>query len=105
MLYHVEVYDAGMTITISSEDPRSLKAVQTSAEAGQWTRCRTRDGHKGFWHDGSACSADGSTAVAVLRRPSHRRLLSRPNPSLAGRTRRCRSNPASLVPMTACASR
>jgi hypothetical protein len=35
-----------MTITISSEDPRSLKAVAIAAEAGQWAKCRTRDGQK-----------------------------------------------------------
>ena len=35
-----------MTITISSEDPRSLKAVEIAAEAGQWAKCRTRDGRK-----------------------------------------------------------
>ena len=35
-----------MTITISSNDPRSLKAVQIAAEAGQWAKCRTRDGRK-----------------------------------------------------------
>ena len=35
-----------MTITISSTDPRSLKAVEIAAAAGQWAKCRTRDGHK-----------------------------------------------------------
>ena len=35
-----------MTITISSQDPRSLKAVEIAAEAGQWAKCRTRDGQK-----------------------------------------------------------
>jgi uncharacterized Zn finger protein len=35
-----------MTITISSEDPRSLKAVAIAAETGQWAKCRTRDGQK-----------------------------------------------------------
>ena len=35
-----------MTITISSEDPRSLKAVEIAAEAGQWAKCKTRDGRK-----------------------------------------------------------
>jgi predicted nucleic acid-binding Zn finger protein len=35
-----------MTITISSEDPRSLKAIEIATEAGQWAKCRTRDGRK-----------------------------------------------------------
>ena len=35
-----------MTITISSEDHRSLKAIEIAAAAGQWAKCRTRDGHK-----------------------------------------------------------
>ena len=35
-----------MTVTISSEDPRSIKAVAIAAEAGQWAKCRTRDGRK-----------------------------------------------------------
>jgi uncharacterized Zn finger protein len=35
-----------VTITISSEDPRSLKAVQIAAEAGQWAKCHRRDGSK-----------------------------------------------------------
>src|SRR5438067_67324 len=35
-----------MTITISSNDPRSIKALTIAAEAGQWAKCRTRDGHK-----------------------------------------------------------
>lgn len=37
-----------MTITISSEDPRSIKAVEIAAGAAQWLKCRTRDGHKAF---------------------------------------------------------
>jgi hypothetical protein len=37
-----------MTITISSDDPRSIKAVEIAASAGQWLRCRTPDGHKAY---------------------------------------------------------
>lgn len=32
------------TVTISDEDPRSIKAVEIAATAGQWLRCRTSDG-------------------------------------------------------------
>jgi predicted nucleic acid-binding Zn finger protein len=35
-----------MTITISTQDPRSLKAISIAAEAGQWAKCWTRDGRK-----------------------------------------------------------
>lgn len=35
-------------VTIDSADPRSLKAVQLAADAGQWLRCRTRDGRKAY---------------------------------------------------------
>jgi hypothetical protein len=35
-----------VTITISSEDPRSIKAIQIAAGAGQWLKCRTTDGRK-----------------------------------------------------------
>ena len=37
-----------MTITISAEDLRSIKAVEIAAGAGQWLRCRTADGHKAY---------------------------------------------------------
>jgi hypothetical protein len=35
-----------MTITISAEDARSIKAIEIAAGAGQWLKCRTRDGRK-----------------------------------------------------------
>ena len=37
-----------MTITINSDDPRSIKAVEIAADAGQWLKCRTSDGRKAF---------------------------------------------------------
>ena len=37
-----------MTITISSEDPRSIKAIEIAASAGQWLKCRSVDGQKAF---------------------------------------------------------
>jgi hypothetical protein len=37
-----------VTITISSQDPRSLKAVEIAANAGQWLKCRGQDGRKAF---------------------------------------------------------
>ena len=37
-----------MTITISSDDPRSIKAVEIAAGAGQWLKCRTTDGMKAY---------------------------------------------------------
>ena len=37
-----------MTITIRSQDPRSLKAVEIASTAGQWLRCHARDGRKAY---------------------------------------------------------
>lgn len=37
-----------MTITISSSDPRSLKAVEIAATSGQWLKCRGADGSKRY---------------------------------------------------------
>ena len=37
-----------MTVAISFEDPRSIKAISIAAEAGQWAKCRTRDGSKRY---------------------------------------------------------
>jgi hypothetical protein len=36
------------TVTISSEDPRSIKAIEIAAGASQWLKCRARDGQKAF---------------------------------------------------------
>ena len=35
-----------MTITISAEDPRTIKALEIAADAAHWIKCRTRDGRK-----------------------------------------------------------
>src|SRR5258708_28796074 len=35
-------------VTISSDDPRSIKAIEIAAGAGQWLRCQTADGQKAF---------------------------------------------------------
>jgi hypothetical protein len=37
-----------MTITISSDDPRSIKSIEIAAGAGQWLKCRTTGGQKGY---------------------------------------------------------
>jgi hypothetical protein len=36
------------SITIDSDDPRSLRAIQLAAEMPQWLRCRTIDGELRF---------------------------------------------------------
>jgi hypothetical protein len=46
-----------MTITISSEDPRSIKAIQIAAGAGQWLKCRTVDGVKAYGIPSQFCSS------------------------------------------------
>jgi hypothetical protein len=35
-----------MTITIDTNDARSRRALRIAAEAGQWAKCRRRDGSK-----------------------------------------------------------
>src|SRR5262252_6987959 len=35
-------------VTISAEDSGSIKAIEIAAEAGQWFKCRTRDGQKAY---------------------------------------------------------
>jgi hypothetical protein len=37
-----------MTITISVAGPRGPKAVAIASDAGQWLKCRTRDGRKAY---------------------------------------------------------
>jgi hypothetical protein len=44
-------------ITISDQDPRSIKAVEIAAGAGQWLKCRTTDGRKAYGIQ-SQCQAD-----------------------------------------------
>jgi len=36
------------TVLVSELDPRGPKAVALAADAGQWLRCRTRDGRKAY---------------------------------------------------------
>jgi hypothetical protein len=33
-----------VSITFSADDPRTIRALELAAEAGQWLRCRDRDG-------------------------------------------------------------
>jgi hypothetical protein len=35
-------------MTISDQDPRSLKAVEIAAGASSWLKCRSRDGQKAY---------------------------------------------------------
>jgi hypothetical protein len=35
-----------VTITISADEPRSIRALELAAGAAQWLKCRTRDGKK-----------------------------------------------------------
>lgn len=35
-------------VTISAEDPRTIKAISIAAGAGQWLKCHMRDGQKAF---------------------------------------------------------
>jgi hypothetical protein len=53
-----------MTITISSTDPRSLKAIEIAAGAGQWLKCRSTDGGKAY---GIPSSRDASHVYLVTQ--------------------------------------
>jgi len=46
-------------------DPRGTKAVAIAADAGQWLKCRTRDGRKAY---GIRSSRDGNQIYFVTRR-------------------------------------
>ncbi len=48
-----------MTITISAEDQRSIKAVEIAAGAGQWLKCRTADGEVAFGIPSQCKQANG----------------------------------------------
>lgn len=37
-----------MTVTISSEDPRSIKAIEIAAGATQWLKVSTQDGRRAY---------------------------------------------------------
>src|SRR5262249_49028630 len=37
-----------MTIPISAHDPRTIKALEIAASAGQWLKCRTAYGRKAY---------------------------------------------------------
>jgi predicted nucleic acid-binding Zn finger protein len=37
-----------MSITISADDPRTIKAIEIAAEAGQWVPCRADDGEAAY---------------------------------------------------------
>jgi hypothetical protein len=37
-----------MTITISAEDPRTIRALEIAATAGQWLKCKIVDGAKAY---------------------------------------------------------
>lgn len=49
---------------ISSNDPRGAKAVALATDAGQWLKCRTRDGRKAY---GIRSSRDADHVYFVTR--------------------------------------
>ena len=51
-----------MTITVSTSDPRSVKALAILADAGQWLKLRTRDGRKFY---GVRSQANPDTVYSV----------------------------------------
>jgi hypothetical protein len=53
------------TITLPSTDPRGAKAVAIATDAGQWLKCRTRDGRKAY---GIRSSRDANVVYFTTRR-------------------------------------
>lgn len=52
------------TVLVSATDPRGSKAVAIATDAGQWLKCRTRDGRKAY---GIRSSADGDQVYLTTR--------------------------------------
>ena len=52
------------TLHISATDPRGPKAVAMATNAGQWLKCRTRDGRKAY---GIRSSQDDNVVYLVTR--------------------------------------
>jgi len=52
------------TVLLPETDPRGPKAVAIATNAGQWLRCRTRDGRKAY---GIRSSADSDQVYFVTR--------------------------------------
>jgi hypothetical protein len=68
-----------MTITISSQDLRSVKAIEIATRAGQWLKCRTGDGSKAY--GGRVRASQGATTWSprpVATAPTHGSTLDRP---------------------------
>jgi hypothetical protein len=53
-----------MNISISATDPRGPKAVVIATDAGQWLKCRTRDGRKAY---GIRSSRDANVVYFTTR--------------------------------------
>jgi hypothetical protein len=52
------------TVLLPETDPRGPKAVAIATDAGQWLKCRTRDGRKAY---GIRSSADSNQVYFVTR--------------------------------------
>jgi len=48
-----------MTITISADDPRSIKALEIAAGASRWLKVRSHDGELGFAIPSQCAKKDG----------------------------------------------
>jgi hypothetical protein len=46
-----------MTVTISSTNPRSIRAIEIAATGGQWLKCKSADGQKAY--GAPSCKGDG----------------------------------------------
>ena len=52
------------TVLLPATDPRGPKAVEIATDAGQWLKCRTRDGRKAY---GIRSSANSNQVYFVTR--------------------------------------
>jgi hypothetical protein len=81
-----------VAITISADDPRSIRAIELAADAGQWLRCRTRDGQT-MWGLPSNTDPDRYylvTSATCECSDFRRNGLSRARLGVAGEHRACK---------------
>jgi hypothetical protein len=85
----VEQWSVGLTI--SADDPRTIRAIEIAAEADQWLRLRTDDGHAAF---GVPSQAHVDQYYVVTRAtcdcPDFRSTLLAPRLDESGEPRACK---------------
>ena len=90
-----------MTITISADDPRSIKSIEIAAGAASWLKCTARDGRQ-LLGIPSQCQPGTYYLVDPLRRTCdcqdfQRNGLSSPRIGVAGMHGQCKHLRAALL--------